>query len=110
LIVKIKQGCDIKYQVSKVDKTKVVNGKPVTRFAIKDKVRSTDNEYITYWVTVFDDLNIENGDFVKLLDFDNIVASYYATKKKINFFIAAIVEVVKKEDAENDRPFVNPYE
>lgn len=103
---------DYLYRVRYVDKTKTVNDKPVTKFQIKDKVRNTDNEYITYYVTVFDDIELKDGDNIRLLDFDNLTSSYYAPKKRIGFFISAVVEVVKdtKYRTDPDKPFVNPYE
>lgn len=97
---------DYKYKVRFVDKTKEVNGKPITKFVISDKVKGTTNEYIDYYVTVFDVIDIKDGDYIRLLDFDNVTASYYEKKNKINFFMSAIVQIVH-DHARNkvDSPF-----
>jgi aminopeptidase C len=96
------------YKAMFVDKTKQVNGKPVTKFKIRDRVRGTANEFIDYYVTVFDRIDLESGDYIKFLDFDNLVASYYEKTNKINFFMSAIVRVVNKPTG--SREIDNPYE
>lgn len=99
------------YKVKWVDKTKKVNGMPVTKFQITDKVRGTDNEYLTYYVTAFEDIAMKDGDLVKILDFDNLVASYYEKKARINFFMSAIVEVIGNPTTKRDKADIdNPYE
>lgn len=101
---------DFIYRVSYVKKVPV-NDKITTKFLIKDYIRGLQNQKISYWVTVFDDIAIEDGDSVRLLDFDNLTASYYPEKKRITNFMSAVVEVIKKGSARDDtEPFNNPYE
>lgn len=51
-----------------------VNGTPITRFSIGEKIRGTDPaEWVNFSVTIWDDVQIYDGDEVKLTnlrDFD----------------------------------------
>jgi hypothetical protein len=102
------EGNKAKYQATKV-KHDTINGKVVTKFMIKIGVRGTDRETVSFFVTVFDDIALQDGDMVRFLDFDSIIPSYYAEKKKINWFITAIVEVVPPDTLQDKRKFNNPY-
>lgn len=110
-VIAKKDKSSFDYKVSRVDHSKVVNGKPITRFVVKDKVRNTSGEDIDYWVTVFDELDLYDGDYVRFLDFDQLTASFYTERRKINFFMSAIVEVIKKEyHTYKEKPVNNPYD
>lgn len=69
----IKNG--FKYRVNFV-KHRDVNGTPITSFSIGEKIRNTDpTEWQNYTVTVWQHIDLQNGDEVKLCNFRDIDAS-----------------------------------
>lgn len=83
----------ITYQVAVVNRG-TLKGCPVTRFAIRDIIYGLHGETIVYWISVFDRLELKEGDSVRFLDIDSITVSYDPTRKKVNHFITAVVEVI----------------
>ena len=69
----IKNG--FKYRVKFV-KHREVNGTPITTFNIGEKIRNTDPvEWQNYTVTIWDAVELNDGDEVKLCNFRDIDAS-----------------------------------
>ena len=110
MIAKWTETNNITYEVDNVRKSNVQDN-IVTKFFILDFIRGMKDSTKKYWVTVFDDINLENGDRIKIMDFDCLVTSQNPKTKKIMQFISAEVIVIKKADFHEEVPELeNPYE
>lgn len=91
----------ITYQVVVVNHG-TLKGCPVTRFMIRDIIQGLHGETITYWASVFENLDLNVGDSVRFIDIDNITVSYDPERKKVNHFFNAVVDVIPNKSVEND--------
>lgn len=94
------------YFVSKVKKQQI-NGQTVTKCMIRDYIKGMTKRYLRYYLTIWEDIDIQDGDTIQLLDFDGVIASYDPTAKQINMFMSAIV---KKIDVSDNPPVNVPYD
>lgn len=81
----IKLNSQYPSKVSFVKKSTSQNGTPITRFSIGDKVKDAENTYINYNVTVFENLNIVDGDHVTITSIDNLETRLYNGKLYYSF-------------------------
>ena len=112
MIVKWSEKNKATYMAQEVRKT-LVQGEMATKFAITDFVKGLKNVTKKFWITVYNDIPLENGDRVKLLNIDCIVTSAFQGKKIVQFFVADVDIVKKGETDEQENPeadFDNPYE
>lgn len=111
MICKWNEKTNITFEVHSVTKPEV-NDEITTKFYVNDFIKNIKDSKKRYWCTVFDDIDLEEGDRVKLLDFDCLVTSMNPKDKKLMQFIKVVVEVIKKgTDLEKERQKLeNPYE
>lgn len=83
----------ITYEVSNVREGRL-KGAPVTRFTVMDIIGGLNGETIIWWVSVYDRVDINNGDRIRFIDIDDVNLSYHPASKKINHFMRAVIEVV----------------
>lgn len=93
-MIKLKSQYPTKVKFVKHDTTK--NGNDVTRFSIGDKIKDGDT-YVNYTVTVFDKLNLNDGDTVIFTSIDSLSSRLY-NGKIYNEFVATV------QTAETDEP------
>lgn len=90
---------------------RTANGVIVTKFYIEDFIKNVKSSKKRYWVTVFEDLDLEDGDYIKLLDFDELVTSMNPNTKHMMQFISANVTVTKAIDYKESKEVEeSPYE
>ena len=88
-----------------------VQGEITTKFYIFDYIKGIKDSKKKYWVTVFEDIDLEDGDRVKILDFDQLVTSQNPKDKRLMQFISAVVSVIKRKNyTPKEKPQDNPYE
>lgn len=110
MICKWNEANNITFEVHSVRKP-FVQDSLTTKFFINDFIKNVKDSKKKYWCTVFADIDLEDGDRIKILDFDRLVTSQDPKTKKMMQFIEVVVEVIKKV---NYKPKVteqeNPYE
>ncbi len=109
----IKVNSQYPSRVKYVKKTTLSNGSPATRFSVGDKIKNSDPaQYINYDVTVFDDLDLQDGDEVVLTAIESIECRNY--NGKLYYSLAARIkapvkpkrtEPVKAAEPEFAEPF-----
>ena len=110
MICKWNEKTNITFEVKGVHKPTVNDG-IVTKYFIVDFIKNIKDSKKKYWCTTFDDLDLEDGDRIKILDFDMLVTSMNPKDKKLMQFIAVVVEVIKKGTEPPKRGGVdNPYD
>lgn len=110
MICKWTENNNIAYEVDGVRKVEI-SGAIATKFFIHDFIKNVRDSKKKYMVTVFDDIALEDGDSVRLLDFDHLVTSMDPKSKKFMQFMSATVEILKKGTFKPKTPIVNnPYE
>lgn len=81
-MIKLNSQYPTKVKFVKHDTTR--NGSDVTRFSIGDKIKDSD-QYMNYTVTVFDNVNLTDGDTVIFTSIDSISARVYNEKTYYEF-------------------------
>jgi len=107
----IKVNSQYPSRVKYIKKTTLTNGTLVTRFSIGDKIKNSDPaKYINYDVTVFDDLELEDGDEVVLTGIESIECREY--NGKLYYSMAARIKAPTqpKQQAEPDAFPAMPFD
>lgn len=90
-----------KYRVKYVKNVTTTNGNPITRFQVSEKVRNgVVYKYQNYGVTVWDHLELTDGDEVVLNNIRDIEASEYNEKLYIGF----TADVLNVKEPEPEQP------
>ena len=76
----IKAGGNFKYRVKFVKKSRTEHGSRTT-FNIGDKIRNAPaTQYQNYSVTVWQDIDLKDGDSVKIKSIESIASTWYNNK------------------------------
>ena len=90
-------GTDFKYRVKFVAHQQTSKGE-LTRFSIADKLKGTADKYQNYSFTVWDFVDIQDGDSVKILTIDGVEANFKNGKVYVN--LSGTVIVIPQEARE----------
>lgn len=93
-----------------------INGQIATKFALFAHIQGlSDKRYFMYNVTDFRDIELKDGDYIKILEINNINASYDRKTRQVYQSFSARVAVIPIEERQkivpNDaKELENPYE
>ena len=96
-------GTDYLYKVKFVAHQSLKKG-DLTRFSISDRLKGTQDKYQSYSFTVWDDIDIKDGDSVKILTIDNVEANYRNNKVYVNLAGTVIVIPTEEREPEPQEP------
>ena len=96
-------GTDFKYKVKFVAHQSLKKG-DLTRFSISDRLKGTQDKYQSYSFTVWDDIDIKDGDSVKILTIDNVEANYRNNKVYVNLAGTVVVIPTAEREPEPKEP------
>jgi len=86
---------DFKYTVKFVAHQTTSKGE-LTRFSISDRLKGTKDKYQSYSFTVWDYIELQDGDSVQILTIDSVEANYSNNKVYVN--LAGTVIPIPKTD------------
>ena len=96
-------GTDYLYKVKFVAHQSLKKG-DLTRFSISDRLKGTQDKYQSYSFTVWDDIDIKDGDSVKILTIDNVEANYKGNKVYVNLAGTVVVIPTAEREPEPQEP------
>jgi len=85
------------------------NGTPTTKFSIGDKIKGSEKEYINYDVTIYANVNLNDGDEVIFTSIDSIESRVY-NDKVYHSLVAKIATKQVEPPPEHDVEYVLPFD